>query len=80
MRHTNASMRLMTGQKVGYAAAQMGHSVDMFAHRYANWMNSGRHSKVEDDKMEDFLALTSAVKHAAASGALHGFVPGVSPK
>jgi hypothetical protein len=29
-RHTNTTMRLMAGQRLGYAAPQMGHTVDMF--------------------------------------------------
>lgn len=73
MRHTNASMRLTAGQTVGYAAAQMGHSVEMFVKRYAKWID-GAHNRVEDDKLEALL--TSAP--AAQGGALHGFIPGVA--
>lgn len=55
-RHTNATMRLMAGQRLAYAAQQMGHTVDMFVHTYARWINDG-HSALEDEKFEDFLAL-----------------------
>lgn len=55
-RHTNATMRLMAGQLLGYAAQQMGHTVDMFVHKYAKWINDG-HSLLEDAKLESFLAI-----------------------
>jgi integrase len=55
-RHTNATMRLMAGQRLAYAAQQMGHSVDMFVKKYARWLNDG-HSALEDAKLEEFLAL-----------------------
>ena len=55
-RHTNATMRLMAGQRLGYAAQQMGHTVDMFVHTYTRWINDG-HSSLEDQKLEQFLAL-----------------------
>ena len=47
-------MRLMAGQIIGYAAAQMGHSVDMFANIYARWI-SGERDVHERSKMQDFL-------------------------
>lgn len=55
-RHTNATMRLMAGQKLGYAAQQMGHTVDMFVHKYTDWINDG-HSALEDAKFEEFLGI-----------------------
>lgn len=48
--------RLMAGQRLGYAAQQMGHTVDMFVHTYTRWINDG-HSALEDQKLEQFLAL-----------------------
>ena len=73
MRHTNASMRLTSGQKVGYAAEQMGHSVETFVQHYAKWVH-GLHNQAEDDKLEALL--TSAP--APQGGALHGFIAGVA--
>lgn len=55
-RHTNATMRLMAGQRPAYAAQQMGHSVDMFVNTYTRWINDG-HSELEDQKLEQFLAV-----------------------
>jgi integrase len=37
-RHTYATMLLMSGAKPSWAAAQMGHSLDMFLKRYAKWI------------------------------------------
>lgn len=73
MRHTNASMRLTAGQKVGYAAEQMGHSVETFVQHYAKWVN-GLHNQVEDDKLESLLTSVPAPQ----DGALPGFIPGVA--
>lgn len=44
-------MRLMTGQLTGYAAGQMGHSVDMFTRTHTLWLD-GAHNNVELDKFE----------------------------
>lgn len=57
LRHANASMRLMAGQIIGYAASQMGHSVDMFANIYARWI-SGERDVQERSKMQNFLEAT----------------------
>lgn len=64
-RHTNATMRLMAGQRLGYAAQQMGHTVDMFVHTYTRWINDG-HSALEDQKLEEFLALEAPSSTALA--------------
>ena len=63
LRHSNASMRLMAGQLTGYAAGQMGHSVDMFTRIYARWLD-GAHNNVELDKFEQFTAHTSNAPNA----------------
>lgn len=42
LRHSNASMRLMSGQVLGYAASQMGHDVKIFAEVYARWISGER--------------------------------------
>lgn len=65
MRHTNASMRLTAGQTVGYAAAQMGHSVEMFVRRYARWVD-GLHNQREDDKLEALLNSSTQIQNQAA--------------
>ena len=54
LRHSNASMRLMAGQVLGYAASQMGHDVKIFAEVYARWI-SGERDVQERSKMQDFL-------------------------
>lgn len=73
MRHTNASMRLTAGQTVGYAAAQMGHSPEMFVKRYAKWID-GAHNRIEDDKLEALLMSPASEPLEA----LHGIIPGVA--
>jgi integrase len=73
MRHTNASMRLTAGQTVGYAAAQMGHSPEMFVKRYAKWID-GAHNRIEDDKLEALLMSPASEPQEA----LHGFISGVA--
>jgi integrase len=40
-RHTYATIMLMAGAKPSWAAAQLGHSVDMFMKRYARWIPGG---------------------------------------
>ena len=47
---------MMAGQRLGYAAQQMGHTVDMFVHTYTCWISDGQ-SSLEDQKLEQFLAL-----------------------
>ena len=79
-RHTNATMRLMAGQKLGYAAKQMGHTVDMFVNKYTDWINDG-HSLLVDAKFEEFLAVQAPQAAAspapanAAADALHPSSP-----
>lgn len=54
-RHTYATMMLMAGMAPGYAARQMGHSVEMFLRTYARWIDGGQ-NKVEMGKLETLLA------------------------
>jgi integrase len=49
-------MRLMAGHRLGYAAQQMRHTVDMFVHTYRRWINDG-HSAQADQKLEQLLVL-----------------------
>ncbi|HEX2011346.1 MAG TPA: hypothetical protein VJN44_10445 [Roseateles sp.] len=79
-------MRLMAGQRLGYAAQQMGHTVDMFVHTYTRWINDG-HSALEDQKLEQFLALetpevaaTSGVELYRPGGAARVLVRWLVPK
>lgn len=66
LRHTNASMRLMSGQIVGYAATQLGHSIDMFAQIYARWIH-GLHNAIERDKFDAFTAANAEIMGAVAT-------------
>ena len=50
------TMRLIAGQRLDYAAQQMGYTVGMFVHTHTRWINDG-HSALEDQKLEQFLAL-----------------------
>ena len=59
LRHTNASMRLMSGQMDGYAADQMGHSIEMFSKIYARWIK-GQHNTIERNKMNVFVTANIA--------------------
>jgi len=52
-RHTYATILLMSGAKPSWAAAQMGHSVDMFMKRYAKWI-PGADRGAELAKVEAF--------------------------
>lgn len=63
LRHSNASMRLMAGQELGYAAAQMGHDVKIFAEVYARWIPSERDIQ-ERSKMQNFLEATDVQQPA----------------
>jgi integrase len=54
-RHTYATMLLMAGQKPGFAAGQMGHTVEMFLRTYARWIDGGQ-DDVEMGKLEELLA------------------------
>ena len=64
MRHTNATMRLMSGQKIGYAAVQMGHSIEMFTRTYARWLD-GEQDRIELEKFERLTAAQHGQEQAA---------------
>lgn len=66
LRHTNASMRLMCGQLPGFAAAQLGHSTDMFIQIYARWMD-GAHDDIEMDKFTSFTKKTASILTSVTS-------------
>lgn len=63
-RHTYATMMLMAGMKPGFAAKQMGHSVEMFLRLYARWIDGGQ-DVVEMGKMEALIAPPQVKKGAA---------------
>lgn len=65
LRHTNATMRLMSGQKIGYAAGQMGHSIEMFTRTYARWLD-GEQDRVELEKLELLTTVEYGQEQAAA--------------
>lgn len=54
-RHTYATMMLMAGMKPGFAARQMGHSVEMFLRLYARWIDGGQND-VEMGKLESLIS------------------------
>lgn len=53
-RHTYATMMLMAGAKPGWAALQLGHSVEMFYRIYSKWIESG-HNNAEVGKVEALI-------------------------
>jgi integrase len=53
-RHTYATMLLMAGSTPGYAAKQMGHSVDIFLSTYSKWIDGGQND-IEQSKLENFI-------------------------
>lgn len=53
-RHTYATIMLMGNVNSGFAARQMGHSVEQFLRTYSKWIDGGR-NEVEMNKVEDFL-------------------------
>lgn len=55
-RHTYATMLLMSGANLAYAASQMGHSVQVLLKDYARWINTAG-QLAEREKMRDFLEL-----------------------
>jgi integrase len=57
-RHTYATMMLMAGVTPAYAAAQLGHSIDMFLTTYAKWIDGGRNA-VEQGKLEQLISPAS---------------------
>jgi integrase len=58
MRHTYATIGLMSGVKPGFMAAQLGHSLRMFFTTYAKWIG-GADDDREMDKIEAGLAENS---------------------
>lgn len=54
-RHTYATLLLMAGAKPAWAAAQLGHSLDMFLRRYSKWI-PGADRGEELAKVEQFTA------------------------
>lgn len=50
-RHTYATMMLMAGVTPAFAARQMGHSIQMFLHTYARWID-GDQNVMEMRKLE----------------------------
>ncbi|HEX8610221.1 MAG TPA: site-specific integrase [Telluria sp.] len=58
MRHTFATIGLMSGAKPGYLAKQLGHSLRMFFTVYAKWISSDDDDR-EMEKMEAALAKNS---------------------
>jgi integrase len=55
-RHTYATMLLMAGAKPGWAANQLGHSVEMFYRIYARWIPDAERDEIEIGKLERFIA------------------------
>ncbi len=64
-RHTFATLALMAGAKPGYVAKQLGHSIQVFFTRYADWIAS-------QDDAKEAERINAAIAEA--------FVPGKSPK
>jgi integrase len=60
MRHTFATMLLMSGATPAYAAKQMGHSVEQFLHTYAKWLDDG-HQALEQQRLERFIGGAGSV-------------------
>ena len=54
-RHTYATMMLMAGVAPGFAARQMGHSVETFLRKYARWIDGGQNA-IEMGKLEEMLS------------------------
>lgn len=53
MRHTYATIGLMSGAKPAFLAKQLGHSLMMFFTVYANWISS-----TDDDREMDKIELS----------------------
>jgi len=58
MRHTYATIGLMSGAKPGFLASQLGHSLRMFFTVYAKWLN-GADDDREMEKFEQAIAQNS---------------------
>lgn len=58
MRHTFATIGLMSGAKPGFLAGQLGHSLRMFFDVYAKWISSSDDAR-EMEKMEAAIAQNS---------------------
>jgi integrase len=63
-RHTYATMLLMAGVAPGFAARQMGHSVEMFLRTYSKWLDGGQNA-LEMGKLEGLLGGKGAPAHQA---------------
>lgn len=50
-----AALPLKLVQADGYAADQMGHSIEMFSKSYARWI-TGRHNVIERNKLNALIA------------------------
>lgn len=55
MRHTFATMMLMSGATPAWCAKQMGHSIEMFLRTYAKWID-GAHDDLQMQRLETFIA------------------------
>lgn len=54
MRHSYATALLMAGVKDGFAAGQLGHSIEMFHKHYAKWID-GEANDREMGRLEETL-------------------------
>ena len=54
-RHTYATIMLMSGATPGYAAKQLGHSVEMFLRIYSRWLDTGQNA-LEMGKVESLIS------------------------
>ena len=62
-RHTYATMMLMAGVAPGFAARQMGHSVETFLRKYARWIDGGQNA-IEMGKLKGMLSPQPNKAHA----------------
>lgn len=65
MRHTYATMLLMSGARPLWVAEQMGHSLDVLLDRYAKWIPSSQ-DDAEVQRLENFVGGAPARKEGAA--------------
>jgi integrase len=65
MRHSYATRLLESQVNIGFAAEQMGHSMEIFLRTYAKWLGGDR-NKLEMEKVEKVDAMIrSALANAA---------------
>lgn len=70
MRHSYATRFLESQVNTGFAAEQMGHSMEIFLRTYAKWLGGDR-NKLEMDKLEKVDAMIrSALANAAIAGVM----------